>query len=1174
METLGTLWALEAGGALDTLDTLGALRPVGAGLALHALEADDALRSLGAGVAIRALGTLEALGTLGSRRAILARETLGTLEAGEPLGTRRAGQAGRPLGALEAGEPLGSSRSRRPRHALGTLGSVGALESGRTSQALRTRRAGQAGEPGRTLRSLHPGGAGRSGDALGSLRTVRSSQAGRTLGSLGTLGSATGGTLDTGRALDPLDTLGATTRLPLHTLGTLRAVVALESLRPDHRGALEALGALRTARTLRAGSPGHALEPLGATVGTLGSLGSGLALGALVAVLTGDTLSTLGTSSTLGTLVAHGALVADGAVGPLRALESWRPRCAVVALGTLGTPSLGTLGSLGSRRARDALHALGALGSTPCRPLRTGATLGACRAGDTLRSLEASALRTLEALGSLRTHRASGAGPSSGALDTLEALRSRGTLRARRPHRTLRTLGSIRWSLWSLGALGALDPVPTGCPLETCSPGDTLEPLRTLGPRRPVLSGRALGSSGASEALDPLGPLETLVALRARRTLRTLGTLVAERPLQTLGPGDPLGPLGAVPPLCTLGTLMPLGALGASGATGTDCALHALRTDRAGESLRTRESLGTLGAVRTREARSTLGALGAVQSSSTLDALRSLWPSNGGVVGEVPHDDGHAGSAGVRVGEDHRDHPRLQAAVEGGRCGSSCDVVEGSRRDGDAEQRHRRGNRQLLRHAHRTPSSTPMLRSRGHEYAAGATSSTSTTRGRPAFATFEGRRGRGEPSAVALRTRDADQHHATTRQLDPPTRARAHPSRRGLQVTSPAPAPTTVRTRPRGGRSEITERLEAAIVELTVAEGFDVVNRRSVALRAGTSIRPAYDRYHDRAALAEALWSAIGDRAFDVVLNGAVAGLLALDLDAVLEVLARWSGTEERACLRELLLLAAFDETLRAHAAAKLDDALDGLDEIERTKRVVATTAVVGLVTSTLDLTEGDTLRSWLSDLIAALGRSTTPQPLPDVDASFMELQPIVTGEPFADAMLNAALNEIATTGYRATTMDRICARAGVSEGSVFARYASKLDLVIDIVERRLREAHAATAAFAANLAVTYGPGITEAVVWRETWRPAHRAACCFSMEIQRVALHEPRLRARVRAARTMFTADFAETIEGPHQADTEHAIAIGIALGDGLATMAVLYPNGADLPFDVVTTGFGGSSA
>jgi len=371
------------------------------------------------------------------------------------------------------------------------------------------------------------------------------------------------------------------------------------------------------------------------------------------------------------------------------------------------------------------------------------------------------------------------------------------------------------------------------------------------------------------------------------------------------------------------------------------------------------------------------------------------------------------------------------------------------------------------------------------------------------------------------------------------------------------------------GRTAITVRLEQAIADLTASEGFDAVNPRAIALRAGTSIRPAYDRYDDRSTIALALWESIGrDACTSLVIDVAQALVDGDPETASSWITTRRTDTVRRNCLRELLLLAAFDAELRSSIHEHLVTRFHSADPETSVRWVAALTAAIGLVTDATDLTGPYELDRPLASVATAITMEVSPEPLPDVVAAFMELQPIATGDSTVDAVLNAALVAIAHDGYRATTMDRICERAGLSEGAIFGRYATKLDLVIDIIERRQREAMATSAAFTADLTVAVGPSATEAVLWREHFRPEHRPACCFAMEVERLALHEPRLRARLSAARVMFAVDYLETLEGLPLAEAKGSVAFGICLGNGLQVMAVLYPEGFTLPFDVVTAG------
>jgi len=371
------------------------------------------------------------------------------------------------------------------------------------------------------------------------------------------------------------------------------------------------------------------------------------------------------------------------------------------------------------------------------------------------------------------------------------------------------------------------------------------------------------------------------------------------------------------------------------------------------------------------------------------------------------------------------------------------------------------------------------------------------------------------------------------------------------------------------GRTAITARLEQAIAELTATEGFDAVNPRAIALRAGTSIRPSYDRYGDRSTIALALWESIGHDACTALVIDVAQALVDGDPETAANwIITRRTNTVARACIRELLLLTAFDSELRTFIHEHLVARIRGADPATNVRWIAALTVAIGLVTSATDLTGPYELNQPLASVATALTTDVVPELLPDVVADFMELQPISTGDHTVDAALNAALVAIAHDGYRATTMDRICERGGLSEGAIFGRYATKLDLVIDIVERRQREAMATSAAFTADLTVAVGPSVTEAVLWREHFRPEHRPACCFAMEVERLALHEPRLESRLRAARAMFAADYLETLEGLPLAEAKGSVDFGICLGNGLQVMAVLHPDAFTLPFNLVTAG------
>lgn len=60
----------------------------------------------------------------------------------------------------------------------------------------------------------------------------------------------------------------------------------------------------------------------------------------------------------------------------------------------------------------------------------------------------------------------------------------------------------------------------------------------------------------------------------------------------------------------------------------------------------------------------------------------------------------------------------------------------------------------------------------------------------------------------------------------------------------------------------------------------------------------------------------------------------------------------------------------------------------------------------------------------------------------------LVRGEPVVAKVLEAAMEEVARSGYEGLTLERVAARAGVNRTTIFRRWPTKKDLVIAMMER------------------------------------------------------------------------------------------------------------------------------
>ena len=357
------------------------------------------------------------------------------------------------------------------------------------------------------------------------------------------------------------------------------------------------------------------------------------------------------------------------------------------------------------------------------------------------------------------------------------------------------------------------------------------------------------------------------------------------------------------------------------------------------------------------------------------------------------------------------------------------------------------------------------------------------------------------------------------------------------------------------------------MVQITETSGLDALNANAVATIAGTSSRPIRDRFTSRSAMMVTLWEEIALATFRNLLLPIADSLLTRD-SAQLAILLQRIGeqTSEHACLRELLLVTAHEGDVARLVRSEVLQYVTRGDLIMTTQRVIALMFAVGLVVAAEPIATSDLENGPMGDVLMAITHPTEPTELPDYRAEYMELQYFATGDQTTDALLNTALREIVANGYRATSILRICDAAGVSEGAAFARYSTKLDLLIDIIERRLREAMSINFRSHNELVSQIGAELAEAVKWREYFRPEHQGAIRFAMEIERLSLTNRKLADSFAVARSSFSRDYLESLPATESAYAVESVALGLALASGLQALAIVYPEGVALPYDIFT--------
>lgn len=205
--------------------------------------------------------------------------------------------------------------------------------------------------------------------------------------------------------------------------------------------------------------------------------------------------------------------------------------------------------------------------------------------------------------------------------------------------------------------------------------------------------------------------------------------------------------------------------------------------------------------------------------------------------------------------------------------------------------------------------------------------------------------------------------------------------------------------------------------------------------------------------------------------------------------------------------------------------------------------------------------------LFAALKSDATPSSLPQETAEHLgRFLDFDTGDPALDALLRATLEEVGRTGFDAATTAGIGRASGYSEGLLFARYPSKVEVFVDATRRQHAQNWRLNEAFQRGVIAAHGEGIAEAVVIREFQRPHLSLARAIHLEQVRLALHDERLRQVQWGELDALVAESTANDPTWHPAASPAHLHLSVAIGLGVACLPMLVPDAWQLPYDVVT--------
>lgn len=375
------------------------------------------------------------------------------------------------------------------------------------------------------------------------------------------------------------------------------------------------------------------------------------------------------------------------------------------------------------------------------------------------------------------------------------------------------------------------------------------------------------------------------------------------------------------------------------------------------------------------------------------------------------------------------------------------------------------------------------------------------------------------------------------------------------------------------------ERILDAALELLADEGWGGFALATVAPRAGMSKRPVVDRFADRQALAIAVWR---QRILPELLP-ALEKVLgpgphqnADDLIASMEAFR--CPTPALSAGNELLVVRGYEPRIRKVVDSSLQSLLRAATQPvpgSLTKADAARQAYLLMIAfGLLSLSPGPgapapSVRQDLKILAEALAEPTKPLRQPSESATYLDAGfQFDTDEPALARLLQTVLEQVGERGFDGATMVRITKAAKVTEGYIFGRYKTKMDLFLDASDRSMAHTALLNHEFMQRIGAKGPEGLGEAVAMREFMRPGRELLRSIQLEQQRLVRHHPAL---LRAYQQRLE-QFLDTVGGYDSTlgtESIHAgrFHIAMALGLGVSMLAQLYPDAWTLPYDVVTT-------
>lgn len=198
----------------------------------------------------------------------------------------------------------------------------------------------------------------------------------------------------------------------------------------------------------------------------------------------------------------------------------------------------------------------------------------------------------------------------------------------------------------------------------------------------------------------------------------------------------------------------------------------------------------------------------------------------------------------------------------------------------------------------------------------------------------------------------------------------------------------------------------------------------------------------------------------------------------------------------------------------------------------------------------------------------TKEKPMPNVDASHLDIIQFKSGDSTKDKIFDACVQNIFKSGYEKTTTKSIAQTAGVSEGMIFSKFKTKLDIFTESYIAQTVVGLKANYKFIESLTHQFGEAMADAILLRENCHPERALQRAVYLEQMRLSWHLPKVKKAYDLAVAKVFADWKS--EGKYISTSGDEDSpenrLRIAIPNGAVITSTLLPETYNLPYICLT--------